>query len=140
LKSAIFGTPKPIEETYIDEKDEELRQAEKDVNVEIRRPINMPKPSSKDIERAVASSPTKGILMTPGTANAKRKSVTFGAAVVDNEGKNRIGKSGLPNNCPGKFPSPWTPKDGAALPPAAKRTDEQEGSSGGTRSKAAFEC
>ena len=49
--------------------------------------------------------------MTPGTANRGRKSVKFGAHVVDNEGKrgNNAGRSGIPNDCPGKFPSPWTP-------------------------------
>ena len=50
------------------------------------------------------SSPTKGILMTPGTAAAKKKNVTFGDHVVDNEEKRPM-KSGLPDDCPGKFPS-----------------------------------
>lgn len=49
-------------------------------------------------------SPTKGILMTPGTAAAKKKNVTFGDNVMDNEEK-RPFKSGLPDDCPGKFPS-----------------------------------
>ena len=57
-------------------------------------------------------SPTKpsGILMTPGTTTKGRKTVTFGAQVVDNEGKKGAqgSRSGLPNGCPGKFPSPWT--------------------------------
>jgi hypothetical protein len=44
------------------------------------------------------------------TANKAQKSVSFGAHVVDNEGKRgNAGKSGIPNDCPGKFPSPWTP-------------------------------
>ena len=38
------------------------------------------------------------------------KSVRFGPHVVDNENKKSISRSGLPNDCPGKFPSPWTPK------------------------------
>lgn len=38
------------------------------------------------------------------------KLVRFGPHVVDNENKKSISRSGLPNNCPGKFPSPWTPK------------------------------
>lgn len=53
------------------------------------------------------ASPTKGILMTPGTAGGKRKTVTFPDNVVDNEEK-RPTKTGLPEDCPGKFPSPWT--------------------------------
>ena len=55
------------------------------------------------------ASPTKGILMTPGTAAARRKTVTFGAHVVDNakDKPKEESKTGLPNDCPGKFPSPW---------------------------------
>lgn len=59
-----------------------------------------------DVEPMPLPSPTKGILMTPGTAAARRKTVSFGAHVQDNEGK-RQGKSGLPDSCPGKFPSPF---------------------------------
>ena len=66
-----------------------------------------------EVESNLLSSPTKpnGILMTPGTAARGRKTVSFGAHVVDNEGKRASfpGKSGLPNDYPGKFPSPWTP-------------------------------
>ena len=65
-------------------------------------PANAPDP---------VSSPTKGILMTPGTAAARRKTVTFGDHVVDNEEKRPV-KSGLPDDCPGKFPSPWNKLDG----------------------------
>jgi hypothetical protein len=49
--------------------------------------------------------------MTPGTAAARRKTVTFGAHVVDNA-KDKVkeeSKTGLPDDCPGKFPSPWVP-------------------------------
>ena len=52
----------------------------------------------------------QGILLTPGTATVRRKTVSFGDGVFDNEGKDAIGKSGVPNDCPGKFPSPYTPK------------------------------
>jgi hypothetical protein len=47
--------------------------------------------------------------MTPGTAAARRKTVTFGDYVVDNaKGKVKDGsKTGLPVDFPGKFPSPW---------------------------------
>jgi hypothetical protein len=53
--------------------------------------------------------------MTPGTGAKGRKTVSFGAQVADNEGQKatKIGKSGIPDDCPGKFPSPWTP--GTAL-------------------------
>lgn len=52
-------------------------------------------------------SPTKGILLTPGTATSRRKTVSFGLNVVDNEQKRPM-RSGLPDDCPGKFPSPWS--------------------------------
>ena len=52
------------------------------------------------------NSPTKGILMTPGTAAARKKNVTFGDHVVENQDKRSL-KSGIPDDCPGKFPSPW---------------------------------
>ena len=40
-----------------------------------------------------------------GTPGGKKKNVTFGDHVVDNEEKRPL-KSGLPDDCPGKFPSP----------------------------------
>lgn len=58
-------------------------------------------------EEPVPSSPTKGILLTPGTGTTRRKTVSFGLNVVDNEQKRPM-KSGLPDDCPGKFPSPWS--------------------------------
>ena len=48
--------------------------------------------------------------------------------MLDNESKrSKYSKSGLPDNFPGKFPSPWTPK----MTPAAKAkagsvTDSQD--------------
>lgn len=71
--------------------------------VNLAKPDEVPEPMP---------SPTKGILMTPGTAAARRKTVTFGDHVVDNEkDKTKEGsKSGLPNDYPGKFPSPWVDK------------------------------
>jgi hypothetical protein len=47
--------------------------------------------------------------MTPGTAAARRKTVTFGDYVADNA-KSKVkegSKTGLPVDFPGKFPSPW---------------------------------
>lgn len=68
-------------------------------------------PSEAQKQNELASNRPQGILMTPGTINGPRKQVKFGQQVVDNEGKNnKYSKSGLPNDFPGKFPSPWTPK------------------------------
>jgi hypothetical protein len=53
------------------------------------------------------ASPTKSILVKDGagTPGGKKKNVTFGDHVLDNEEKRPL-KSGLPDDCPGKFPSP----------------------------------
>ncbi|KAI5849381.1 hypothetical protein DFP73DRAFT_509206 [Morchella snyderi] len=54
------------------------------------------------------SSPSKGILMTPGTALARKKAVSFHPSIGETTPppKNYI-RSGLPEEFPGKFPSPW---------------------------------
>lgn len=96
--------------------------------------------SSKD-SRAGTASPAKpqGILLTPGTGTTRRKTVSFGATVIDNEGRNPISRSGIPNDCPGKFPSPWTPKVDANLQPtrrtALTKTLEAVRDSRGKRTK-----
>lgn len=115
FKHAIFGTPQTVQQP---------RHPRRHSNTETTRPktstrprIDRPK-SSNDThtvgklgnaveEEPQPSSPTKGILLTPGTATARRKTVSFGDNVVDNEGKRPM-KSGLPDDCPGKYPSPWS--------------------------------
>ncbi|KAE8446638.1 hypothetical protein EG329_011831 [Mollisiaceae sp. DMI_Dod_QoI] len=94
LKSAIFGTPARPDDTICD--------TEGEIEVE-----NEPR----------SMSPTKppGILLTPGTATMRRKTVSFDHEVVDKEQQRTTfgkpgSKSGLPDDCPGKFPSPWVPK------------------------------
>jgi len=62
-------------------------------------------------QASVSPSKSNGILLTPGTAQLRRtKSVTFGAEVDEKPGRRytRPSRSGLPDTCPGKFPSPWT--------------------------------
>jgi hypothetical protein len=60
--------------------------------------------------------------MTPGTASKGRKTVSFGSQIEDNEGKTSgISRSGIPNNCPGKFPSPWKPGTELNLDPSSDR-------------------
>ncbi|KFZ07986.1 hypothetical protein V502_09628 [Pseudogymnoascus sp. VKM F-4520 (FW-2644)] len=94
FKSALFGTPAPpSDDTYFEQ---------------IAKSTNMPAP--KQNAKADISSPSKGILMTPGTARS-RKSVSFGATVKDQEAKPNS-TTGIPDDCPGKFPSPWV--NGAA--------------------------
>lgn len=115
FKHAIFGTPST-----------QQKQPRRHSNTDNARPAQSTRPrlmrpkSQNDAatlgkyQEAVASeplpSPTKGILLTPGTAGGKRKTVSFGVHVMDNEEKRPL-KSGLPDDCPGKFPSPWTKSD-----------------------------
>lgn len=106
FKNALFGTPQPAAVT-----DKRRPLPKKDGKPSISL-------STKDGEEKarpelnLSSSPVKpqGILVTPGTATLRRKQVTFGEHVVDNEGKKPITRSGIPSNCPGKFPSSFTPK------------------------------
>lgn len=65
------------------------------------------------VKRPAPGKPPPGILMTPGINNTnKKKAVSFAASTSDEvkpRPQARI-RSNLPNDLPGKFPSPWTPK------------------------------
>ncbi|KAK4501361.1 hypothetical protein PRZ48_007169 [Zasmidium cellare] len=116
FKHAIFGTPATQAKPRRHSNTETLRPRHNG------RP-SMPRPKSASdthtlgkIENAIDEepvpssplpSPTKGILLTPGTGTTRRKTVSFGLNVVDNEQKRPM-TSGLPDDCPGKFPSPWS--------------------------------
>ncbi|KAK4569762.1 hypothetical protein LTR86_002731 [Recurvomyces mirabilis] len=113
FKHAIFGTPQTVQQPKV-RRHSNTEHARTRASTRSERPqLTRPKSAgdARLLEEAGApeavSSPTKGILMTPGTAAAKKKNVTFGDHVLDNEEK-RPSKSGLPEDCPGKFPSPWT--------------------------------
>lgn len=117
FKQAIFGTPAPEDANNTSKKLD--RKAKLDAaNAKV---VELPAPT----EDAPPLSPSKqpgGILMTPGTASKGRKTVSFGSQVVDNEGKRgNAGKSGIPNDCPGKFPSPWTPGTQLKLEPGSDK-------------------
>lgn len=105
FKHALFGTPAPEDPSNPSKRTD--RKAK--IDAANSKPITLTTPP----EDAPITSPSKqpgGILMTPGTTSKGRKTVSFGSHVVDNEGKRgNTGKSGIPNDCPGKFPSPWTP-------------------------------
>ncbi|OAG09265.1 uncharacterized protein CC84DRAFT_432975 [Paraphaeosphaeria sporulosa] len=105
LKRAVFGTPAPDDATNAG------KRLQKKLSPDLAA-SKVPVVAAPQ-EETPPVSPSKlpgGILMTPGTVNKGRKSVSFGAHVVDNEGKRvNPGRSGIPSDCPGKFPSPWTP-------------------------------
>lgn len=126
FKHAIFGTPRPpspvvgVSRSLVAEGVQDVPVSEaSEAKVEIIKPVAGPSEGQKRKDREelnhhseLMSSPSKprGILVTPGTAMARRKQVNFGEQVVDNEGKrSKYSKSGLPDKFPGKFPSPWTP-------------------------------
>ncbi|CAO2649545.1 Nn.00g069300.m01.CDS01 [Neocucurbitaria sp. VM-36] len=117
FKHALFGTPAPEDTNSTSNKS--TRKAKLDAAN--AKAIELPASKEDD----PPSSPSKqpgGILMTPGTANKGRKTVSFGSQVVDNEGKRgNTGKSGIPNDCPGKFPSPWTPGTQLKLDPSSDK-------------------
>ncbi|CBY01091.1 hypothetical protein IAQ61_011980 [Plenodomus lingam] len=117
FKHAIFGTPAP-EDTNGASKPSERKKRLDAANA---KKIDLPAPP----ETTPPVSPSKqpgGILMTPGTTSKGRKTVSFGSQVMDNEGKKvNGGKSGIPNDCPGKFPSPWTPGAQLKLDPSSDK-------------------
>lgn len=105
LKSAIFGVPDPQDdETFYEGEDESEDIAAQD--------------PAKGMSRSVSPTKPQGILLTPGTGTTRRKTVSFGNEVVDKpeneKTRGRLSakkfKSGIPDDCPGKFPSPWTSK------------------------------
>ncbi|KAL4761254.1 uncharacterized protein BDW70DRAFT_135960 [Aspergillus foveolatus] len=96
FQSALFGTPKADDE---DNTNVHLKFKEQAHNQQLNKNSTLPRPierngdSSKtnpgDIDLAVnaMASPTKSILMTPGTVSNRRKTVSFGEGVIDNERK-----------------------------------------------------
>ena len=110
FKHAIFGTPQTVQQPKA-RRHSNTEQARTRAHTRLERPqLTRPKSAgdARLLEAAAASeaisSPTKGILMTPGTAAAKKKNVTFGDHVLNDEEK-RPSKSGLPEDFPGKFPT-----------------------------------
>ncbi|KAK5741157.1 hypothetical protein LTR17_004097 [Elasticomyces elasticus] len=115
FKQAIFGTPQTVQAKPRRNSNNDHARTRPQSMRQDRPQMVRPKSSgdtrllARDDEPAVLepiASPTKGILMTPGTGATKRKTVTFGEHIEDKEEK-RPTKSGLPDDFPGKFPSPW---------------------------------
>ncbi|KAF2823714.1 hypothetical protein CC86DRAFT_327596 [Ophiobolus disseminans] len=105
FKHAVFGTPAPEDDSKASKKQDKKAKVDA-ANAQI---IELAPPNDSEPPLSPSKQPG-GVLRTPGTASKGKKTVSFGSHVVDNEGKRgNIGKSGIPNDCPGKFPSPWTP-------------------------------
>lgn len=110
FKHAIFGTPKPGEterKPRRRELDSRNGSASPDKDSRLpRRPLLAHSKSSTAL-----ASPAKGILLTPGTANNRRKTVSFGSreqvqAAIAKEAKEKA----TPKEIPGRFPTPYTTK------------------------------
>jgi hypothetical protein len=80
LKSALFGTPAPPDETTY----------ESEIGADMTAGRDLRKPQS------VNMSPTKppGILLTPGTAATRRKTVSFGTEVAKKDEKDAVEQAG----------------------------------------------
>lgn len=126
LKNALFGTPAPRE-----------RRAATKTTSEKPAQQNADRPPPTD------KSPAKppGILLTPGTGTSRRKRVSFGHDVKQGSGgPARSSTSGLPDECPGKFPSPWVerssegdqPRPKTKLQQAMENSRRNNGKEGGT--------
>ncbi|KAL2143209.1 hypothetical protein VTI28DRAFT_213 [Corynascus sepedonium] len=99
LKTALFGTPAP----------RDRRAASKTAKDRTTQ-------QSGDPAALTDKSPAKppGILLTPGTGTTRRKRVSFNHDVKQGSGGTaRASTTGLPDDCPGKFPSPWVDRNGS---------------------------
>ena len=114
FKTAIFGTPRPTE----DDEPEKTRGPRVEEARDKKARVHSKSDRTQSSRRVVTTrlnplpSPTKGILLTPGTPAQRRKTVSFGGAVVDDKGPktSNASHSGLPGDFPGKYPSPWIPE------------------------------
>lgn len=139
FKHAIFGTPQTVQPKPRRHSNTERERQRPTVARPARPQLARPKSAGDAATLAIKQtdapepmpSPTKGILMTPGTAAAKRKTVTFGEHVVDNEVKKSTenSRTGLPHDFPGKFPSPWVQQSDKAEKDDATPNDRKRGRS-----------
>lgn len=114
FKSAIFGTPGAEDEGNIDaskSKDPSKIQGHQRSKSETAKPIAIETKEhlKADLDTTVnpSGSPTKSILVTPGTISNRRKTVSFGDGVVDNEGKRESKAVKTPTNPTGNLTAQW---------------------------------
>ncbi|PLB43182.1 hypothetical protein P170DRAFT_73762 [Aspergillus steynii IBT 23096] len=149
FKSALFGTP-----AADDEENARRQQNPKNLTAnprlgagDLRKPLatggarDAPRLTAADVDTAVnaMASPTKSILVTPGTASNRRKTVSFGESVVDNERKRdepSTKSSKTPTISPGNISSQWSSGSSDKSKPRSKLTqalmDSREKSPGGS--------
>ncbi|KAL2163092.1 hypothetical protein VTH06DRAFT_6928 [Thermothelomyces fergusii] len=107
LKTALFGTPAPRDRKPGSKtsNDKAAAAAAAQQNGE----------QTAAVSSAADKTPAKppGILLTPGTGTTRRKRVSFDRDVKQGSGgAAKASTTGLPDDCPGKFPSPWVDRNG----------------------------
>ena len=94
LKSAFLGTPHAIQSMGKGQQqaslDDNPRKASVDAQLGCEEWRNSPPENSKRSRKNPPLSPAKGILLTPGTAAIKRKTVSFGGAARSGEKQDDI--------------------------------------------------
>ena len=118
FKSALFGTPGADDEGEGEHTLQLKQQANSQQNTtDSRRTFSENMDGPENAKKANADpgvntipSPTKSILLTPGTASNRRKTVSFGDGVVDNERKRDTSSSKsskTPPSSTGPLSSQW---------------------------------
>ncbi|KAH6626440.1 spindle pole body formation-associated protein-domain-containing protein [Chaetomium sp. MPI-SDFR-AT-0129] len=118
LKTVLFGTPAPRDRRP-------LSRNAKD------KPSSPQKPGEPSALADKSPAKPPGILLTPGTGTTRRKRVSFGHDVKQGSGGTaRTSTTGLPDDCPGKFPSPWVDRstDGGTPRPKTRLQQTMENS------------
>ncbi|KAG4440243.1 hypothetical protein IFR05_004262 [Cadophora sp. M221] len=111
LKSAIFGIPaRPDDDTIYEIETESEGETSKGTRESQPRSLSPTKPP--------------GILLTPGTATTRRKTVSFGNEVADKEVEKKIGdgqgRNRLSNDSDKQFPTPFAPRSESTAMPVRK--------------------
>ncbi|KAL4890069.1 spindle pole body formation-associated protein-domain-containing protein, partial [Aspergillus ambiguus] len=119
FKSALFGTPGADDDETT--KIERGPNSTNNPNPQRRRDSDPPKLPAPEMatdalkppkmDKDAMASPTKSILMTPGTTSNRRKTVSFGDSVVDNERKRddpSVKVTKTPTSSSGSLSSQWS--------------------------------
>jgi hypothetical protein len=109
FKSALFGTP------GVEEEEKRASQPRPSIHQRSKSDTTDSIPIEKreltkldpDATFNPSGSPTKSILVTPGTIANRRKTVSFGEGVVDNEGKRDARVTKTPPNPAGNITTQW---------------------------------
>src|SRR5947207_9527106 len=112
FRTGLFGTPAPpkVSQDNIQQRSDKKEAEESKTFKSKTGPERLLDFRTATPSKKVAP---QGILLTPGTALNRKKSVAFVPDDYDDtvrEFKSGRVRSGLPSSYPGKFPSPWTPK------------------------------